>query len=119
MSDLMTPSVPTLAQLTIQVLVPCLPHIFVSDNNLLLHDPVLATQPLPEITQKQLQAGQILWQELWPDISQDYETVTAAQKVARTPESPLWKSTFEQGLISILSRNEVLAKSLAKILRGM
>lgn len=119
MSDPMTPSVPTLAQLTIQVLVPCLPHIFASDTNLLLYDPTFATQPLPEISQKQLQAGHVLWQELWPDIARDFETVTAVQKVARTPDSPLWKSTFEQGLISILSRNEVLAKSLADALRHM
>ncbi|MBE9069805.1 hypothetical protein IQ260_24485 [Leptolyngbya cf. ectocarpi LEGE 11479] len=117
MPDSMTPSVPTLAQLTIQVLVPCLPHIFVSDTNPLLHDPTLAT--LPEVSHKQLEAGQVLWQELWPDISRDYETVTAVQKVARTPDSPVWKSTFEQGLISILSRNEALAKSLAEILCNM
>lgn len=119
MSTPMTPAVPTLAQLTAQILTPCLPHIFLSEDNLVLHDPTLASLPLPEISQKRLQAGQLLWQELWPDISRDYETVTAVQKVARTPDSPLWQSTFEQGLISIFSRNEVLARAVAEKLREM
>ena len=119
MSTPMTPAVPTLAQLTAQILVPCLPHIFLADDNMVLHDPVLASQPLPEVSQKKLQSGQLLWQELWPDISQDYETVTAVQKVARTPDSPLWQSTFEQGLISIFSKNDVLAHTVAKKLREM
>lgn len=114
-----TPAVPTLAQLTVQVLVPCLPHIFASDTSLVFSDATLGPIALPDISQKQLQAGQLLWDELWPDISRDYETVTAVQNVARTPQSPLWKSTFEQGLISILSRNSVLAQSLAKKLREM
>ena len=119
MSTPMTPAVPTLAQLTAQILMPCLPHIFLLDTNPVLHDPTLGSQPLPEISQNKLQAGWSLWQELWPDISRDYETVTAVQKVARNPDSPLWQSTFEQGLISIFSRNEVLAQTVAKKLREM
>ena len=115
----MTPAVPTLAQLTAQLLIPCLPHIFLSDSHPILHDPVLKTQPLPEISQRKLQAGQMLWQELWPDIFRDYETVTAVQKVARTPDSPLWQSAFEQGLISIFSRNDALSCQIAKRLREM
>lgn len=119
MATPMTPAVPTLAQLTVQVLVPCLPHIFASDTSLVFDDATLTSIELPEISSEQLQAGQELWQELWPDISRDYETVTAVQNVARIPDSPLWKSTFEQGLISILSRNDVLARSLANKLREM
>lgn len=119
MTTPMTPAVPTLAQLTVQVLVPCLPHIFSSDTSLVFNDASLSSIASPDISQKQLQAGQVLWQELWPDISRDYETVTAVQNVARTPDSPLWRSTFEQGLISILSRNTALAQSLAKKLRAM
>ncbi|MEO0348443.1 MAG: hypothetical protein AAF282_00150 [Cyanobacteria bacterium P01_A01_bin.15] len=119
MSEPMTPAVPTLAQMTVKVLVPCLPHIFAADTNPVFHDPTLNSQMLPDISQTQLQAGQLLWQELWPDISRDYETVTAVQKVARTPNSPVWKSVFEQGLITILSRNETLAQDLAEKLRAL
>ncbi|MGD1857813.1 MAG: hypothetical protein ACFB2W_26555 [Leptolyngbyaceae cyanobacterium] len=119
MSEPMTPAVPTLAQLISQMLVPCLPHILISESNVVLHDPMLDPQFLPAISQQQLEAGKALWQELWPDISRDYETVTAIQKVARTPDSPLWQSTLEQGLISILSRNAALANALALKLREM
>ncbi|MEM1251854.1 MAG: hypothetical protein AAGI69_05425 [Cyanobacteria bacterium P01_H01_bin.21] len=119
MSTPMTPAVPTLAQLTVQVLVPCLPHIFASTDNLILRDPALISVAFPDISPDRLQAGQTLWEELWPDISRDYETVTAVQNVARAPDSPLWKSTFEQGLIAIFSRNQALAHSMAQKLREM
>ena len=119
MATPMTPAVPTLAQLIAQMLTPCLPYIFMSAENPVLHDPTLSAEFLPEISQQQLSAGESLWQDLWPAISRDYETVTAVQKVARDPGSPLWQSTLEQGLISILSRNEALAQKLAQKLRNM
>lgn len=115
----MTPAVPTLAQLIAQMITPCLPYIFMSDSNPILHDLTLNTEVLPEIPQTKLRAGESIWHDLWPDISRDYETVTAVQKVARTPNSPVWQSALEQGLITILSRNEALAQKLAKKLRTM
>lgn len=113
------PSVPTLAQLISKVLMPCLPHILSSEANPAIHDPVLKSQPMPEVEEFQLQAGLRLWDALWPDISQDYETVTAVQHAAREPASPLWRSTLEQGLIGIFSRNQALTDEVSQILNSL
>ncbi len=118
MSTSMSASIPSLAQMTAHLLMPCLPIILSDKSNPVMHDPMLVQQPVVMISEMQLQVGKTLWDALWPDIAKDFETLTAVRKAAHSPESPLWRSAFEQGLISILSKNEALAESVTHIVQG-
>lgn len=119
MSTSLIPSIPSLAQMIAHLLIPCLPTILSSQSNPIMYDPLLVQPSIAAVSNEQIRAGRILWDNLWPDISQDFETLTAVRKAAWSPRSPLWRSTFEQGLISILSKNEALAESVAHTIRQL
>ena len=107
----MPPSIPTIAQSTVQVLSPCLPKILAVDT--------VQTAEGSEIvvTPEHLQAAKQIWHEIWPDIAASYEAKIAAQEVSKAPNSPTWQSALEQGIIEILGQNQELTDKLAKLLQ--
>ncbi|NEP19975.1 MAG: hypothetical protein F6J97_24320 [Leptolyngbya sp. SIO4C1] len=107
----MSPSIPTLAQSTVQVLSPCLPQI------LAVEEVRTAEGTDIVVTSEHLRAAKKIWQEIWPDIAASYEAKIAAQEVAKAPASPTWQSALEQGLIEILNKNQALADKLAELLQ--
>ncbi|MEM9906961.1 MAG: hypothetical protein AAF921_18250 [Cyanobacteria bacterium P01_D01_bin.44] len=83
------PSVPTLAQSTVQVLTPCLPLLLRTETASAIDNGVdqALMSPIAVVSEDHCRLGQSIWEALWPSITADYEAKIAAQEVAKTPNS--------------------------------
>ncbi|MEO0456359.1 MAG: hypothetical protein AAF152_07205, partial [Cyanobacteria bacterium P01_A01_bin.114] len=101
-----------------QVITPCLPLLLRSEMASAIDYGVDQSQmsAVAVVSEKHFRLGQAIWDALWPSITADHEAKIAVQEVAKTPKSPTWQSTLEQGLITILKKDADLAQNLARLL---